>query len=76
MTCSGDSSEVCGGFDAIQVYEYLDDAPTPVAPSPVAPTPSGDYESVGCFVDDNQDRVLTGDSVLSTNSVMTAEVSF
>ncbi|CAN0209622.1 unnamed protein product [Ectocarpus sp. 12 AP-2014] len=70
MACSGDSSEICGGFYAIQVYEYLDDD----TPTPVTPTPSGDgdYESVGCFVDDASDRVLSGDSMLSSNSVMTA----
>ncbi|CAM9489433.1 unnamed protein product [Ectocarpus fasciculatus] len=72
ISCSGDSSETCGGSYAMSVYEYSDDDDTP---TPVTPTPSGDgdYESVGCFKDDSSDRVLSGDSVTSSNSFMTPE---
>ncbi|CAN0079285.1 unnamed protein product, partial [Scytosiphon promiscuus] len=60
--CSGDPSQTCGGSEAIQVYMYTGDVP----PSPVAPTPSpvttptsGDYSALGCFADDQDNRVLS-----------------
>lgn len=45
------------------------------SPTPTPPSPSSlSYSYAGCFVDDSSDRVLTGDSMLSSNSVMTAAV--
>ncbi|CAN0440218.1 unnamed protein product [Pylaiella littoralis] len=51
--CLGNTSEICGGFNAILVYEVEDPVTTPATPpstSSVLSTPS-DYTSLGCFPD-------------------------
>lgn len=77
MACAGDSSETCGGRDAISVYNR-GGSPTPTPPTPTPPTPtpptftpSGDYDYIGCYADD-LDRVLTGTSVKGSTDMTTA----
>ena len=67
MACSGDASQICGGNNAISVYEYVDVAPTPTVPSDV-------YVSLGCYADLASPRVLSGPvkDIIS----MTTEVRF
>eukprot|EP00752_Nemacystus_decipiens_P018611 g16686.t1 len=60
--CAGDSAVSCGGFDAFDLFE-LEREGTPAAPTE-------DYY-VGCFADDQDDRVL--DDMISTND-MTLEL--
>ena len=64
--CSGDSSIKCGGFDSFSLYD-LEDAPS--ADGPSSPT---DSNYVGCYADDQNDRVLGG--AKTTSSGMTSEV--
>eukprot|EP00903_Cladosiphon_okamuranus_P006181 g6078.t1 len=61
--CTGDSSQTCGGYDAISAYQHLDGSggtPPPVAP----PTPSpvavdAEFSYVGCFFDEKGNRLMT-----------------
>lgn len=68
MSCAGDSSQTCGGRDAISVYEY-----TTTAPTPTPPPASSSYDHLGCYTDVASPRVFTGKSTAS--NAMTAEVS-
>lgn len=67
MKCTGDSNEICGGRDLINVYKREGQAgpgPTPTPKPAPAPTPKGDgcgkYE--GCYKDYGYSRVLNGRS--------------
>ncbi|CAM9742807.1 unnamed protein product, partial [Sphacelaria rigidula] len=53
--CEGDSSVKCGGYYAFTLYEQR---PTPTTPAPT-PAPTMYQESLGCFKDEADDRVLT-----------------
>ncbi|KAL2141982.1 hypothetical protein VTI28DRAFT_1764 [Corynascus sepedonium] len=55
MTCSGDSSQLCGAGDRLTVY-----GPVKVALTNLAPV--GDYVYQGCYTD-NHERVLAGKSL-------------
>lgn len=66
MNCAGDSSETCGGFNAISIYAHKDS----VTPSPVS---SGGYSYVGCYLDNQNNRVLN--TALVSDDSMTTEVS-
>ncbi|CAN0108031.1 unnamed protein product, partial [Hapterophycus canaliculatus] len=46
------TGEICGGFDAISVYEFG----VFLIPTSVTVPPVGSYESIGCRVDDRDDR--------------------
>ncbi|PPQ82515.1 hypothetical protein CVT26_013009 [Gymnopilus dilepis] len=71
MACTGDSSEVCGGSNAITIFQHAQSATTSATSTSttttpaLAPTPTivknvGTFEYKGCFVDrpDNQPRVI------------------
>ncbi|CAM9951820.1 unnamed protein product, partial [Pylaiella littoralis] len=47
-SCAGDSTKICGGFDAISVYSSNGQVPTPEV----------DYESVGCYADPEDNRSM------------------
>lgn len=59
MSCAGDASQICGGRDAINVYEYTGVTNTA-------------YTYLGCFTDDTSNRVM-GDMTVSSS--MTLDVS-
>lgn len=61
--CAGDSSIKCGGFDSFSLYDMAD-ADFPLPPS--------DSNYLGCYADDQRDRVL--DDAMITSSAMTSEV--
>lgn len=67
--CSGDDTEICGGYDAFSLY--LNDGSGTVDPTP-APTPSKPAY-VGCYKDKKDDRVFTGEKY--TDEHMTNDVS-
>eukprot|EP00904_Undaria_pinnatifida_P007443 jgi/Undpi1/3829/HiC_scaffold_16.g07198.m1 len=79
--CTGDSSQICGGTNAIFVYEYGETTitPTPQAttPTPQATTPTAtgeaDYEALDCYADLASPRVLT-DGVQKGLADLTPEV--
>lgn len=55
--CSGDGSEICGGYNAFTLY-YDRDGPPTIDPTPApAIPPHGRYE--GCYRDDRHNRVLS-----------------
>lgn len=86
--CSGDSSEICGGFNAIQVYQFVSGGgPTPTPPTPtpapeaaptlqpVEPTPtSGTFSEVNCYVDSTSDRLFSIKKGTWKDPDMTSEV--
>ncbi|KAK4119092.1 WSC-domain-containing protein [Parathielavia appendiculata] len=55
MTCSGESSQLCGAGGRLNVY-----GPVPVASTPVEPV--GNYVYQGCYTDSPQ-RVLSGSAL-------------
>lgn len=59
MACAGDSNKICGGYDAITIYEYTE-------------VTDSDYTYMGCFTDSKLNRVM-GSKIV--NSSMTTEVS-
>lgn len=65
--CAGDSSEICGGKNAMSVYEY-EDGPSP---TPTAPTPTPPSGFIGCYADSNAGRIMVLEAVQDD---MTAEV--
>jgi len=63
MTCSGNSSEFCGGPNRLNVYNNTA-SPTSSGPSPPTTTPiivpsSGPWVSLGCYSDNVGGRALT-----------------
>ncbi|KAI6778002.1 wsc domain-containing [Emericellopsis cladophorae] len=52
IPCSGDNEEICGGVDQTVIYE---DPTFSTVPSDVS---LDDYESLGCYTDDSEDRAL------------------
>jgi hypothetical protein len=62
MTCSGDSSQLCGAGDRLTVY-----GPVNVAPTTLAPV--GDYVYQGCYTD-GPERVLTGQALYDDNMTL------
>lgn len=69
MTCGGDSSEICGGGDALSVYDYSGTFPTPANLASVTTSNGEVYTYGGCFQDDDPYRVLSGTSSTSMQSV-------
>lgn len=62
MACAGDETQLCGGFDAISVYEFYSEETST----------SGETDGyLGCFQDGNGNRLMTEKAV---SSAMTAEV--
>lgn len=59
MECAGDSSQLCGGFNAINVYEYTDET-------------NSEYTYMGCYTDSSSNRVMGS---MSVSSSMTIDVS-
>ncbi|KAF5325137.1 hypothetical protein D9619_009969 [Psilocybe cf. subviscida] len=52
MPCTGDSNEVCGGADRINIYNHTAlTHPIPVAPVPTNRQTVGTYQFQGCFLD-------------------------
>lgn len=57
-TCAGDASQICGGKNAISIYEYDDFTPTPMSPipptfaptAPAAPTPQPAVQSAPTLI--------------------------
>ncbi|CAM9652537.1 unnamed protein product, partial [Sphacelaria rigidula] len=70
IPCAGDSSVMCGGLYAFNVYD-VPIAPTP-APTTPAPTVEGLPSSLGCYRDTMEDRVMVWQS---QSSSMTPDVS-
>ncbi|CAN0382047.1 unnamed protein product [Pylaiella littoralis] len=73
INCTGDSTEKCGGDDAISVYSSDDvvevpttpitpspvvDVTTPTTPSPVVDVGVEDYEYSGCYADPKDNRAM------------------
>eukprot|EP00903_Cladosiphon_okamuranus_P020283 g18613.t1 len=89
--CSGDSQVLCGTNNMVSIYSLggggtgpaptppapTPPAPTPPAPTPPAPTPSGGdgYESLGCIVDNKNNRVMKGLGPIKKDT-MSAEICF
>lgn len=67
--CAGDSETTCGGFDAFDLFEL--EGAVPVVDPTLPTTPLEPYY-LGCFADDQDDRVLDGPS---TSGDMTLEVN-
>lgn len=55
FACSGDTEEICGGYDAFNLYRIDSDLASPA-----------DY--IGCFADDKLDRVLHNKKVIDDNT--------
>ncbi|CAN0579131.1 unnamed protein product, partial [Ectocarpus sp. 12 AP-2014] len=85
--CAGNSGEICGGFDALSLYEIVSDTTPPTddpTPAPLAtpapiPTPepvisSDDFELIGCVADDKGVRVMSEGPI--TEDTMSAEICF
>lgn len=51
VACTGDAGTTCGGYDAFDLFALVGTDPPP--------QPSEDYY-LGCFADDDDDRVLGG----------------
>lgn len=66
--CTGDTSQTCGGFDAISVYSFGGGAPAPPAPAPVE---ASKYTYMGCFADSKDNRLLSGDETKDTENMST-----
>lgn len=72
--CAGDSSIKCGGFDAFTLYD-LEDAASSDSRDPVSaddPSSPTDDNYLGCYADDQNNRVLDG--ATTTSSSMTSAV--
>ncbi|CAM9509059.1 unnamed protein product [Ectocarpus sp. 4 AP-2014] len=56
MECSGDASEICGGFNAMSIYanEDVDPVEEPVE----EPTTGGGYTNLGCWSDPKDSRMM------------------
>ncbi|CAB1105166.1 unnamed protein product [Ectocarpus sp. CCAP 1310/34] len=67
--CAGDADQMCGGFDAANVYRYTDGS-TP-SPTP-SPTEAGSHLALGCYEDDREDRIM--DELVLSDSSMTTEL--
>lgn len=59
IPCAGDATQVCGGFNAISVYEFVD-------------TVDIEPENLGCWRDTRNDRIMEFEQ---SDSSMTNEVS-
>jgi len=57
MPCAGDSTELCGGGNRLNVFTYTGTITTPAGPTVLATANS--FDSVGCFVDAVEARVMT-----------------
>lgn len=66
MKCLGDIKQICGGRNAISIYEYSLNIPKPTA------TTSNAYQGLGCFADEKYDRVF--DVSLERDDAMTTAV--
>lgn len=67
--CAGDATELCGGGNAIDVYQnsaYQPPVPT-VVPS------SGTFNSIGCYSDSTSSRALSGGSYIDNTGLTVAE---
>eukprot|EP00752_Nemacystus_decipiens_P007772 g6941.t1 len=71
-SCAQNGGEICGGKDAISVYEIVEsetapspvtpaDTPTPPSPTPPSPSPTGasEYTLLGCSSDTKGARVMS-----------------
>lgn len=67
--CTGDANEICGGKNAISVYEGSAGNLAARLTSP--PTPPASTEYAGCFADKKRARIMT---LLLTADDITAEV--
>lgn len=71
MPCNGDASEMCGGPDRMNLWEWMgpdEPEPTPTSTStppagPTGPTsvPYPGWSKVGCYTDSTGGRALSGD---------------
>ncbi|WVW86538.1 hypothetical protein I302_108587 [Kwoniella bestiolae CBS 10118] len=70
MVCPGDIWSTCGGSSRINVYRSAN-APTSGQPTPLPDSmlPSG-WSSLGCMVDDQSNRALTGGSTSSSSNTV------
>lgn len=59
ITCSGDASSTCGGYDAFEAF-------TLPAYDYVAPVKPDGY--IGCFVDSRSDRVFASPQTVSSDN--------
>ncbi|KAK4100770.1 WSC-domain-containing protein, partial [Parathielavia hyrcaniae] len=63
MTCSGDSSELCGGGDRLNVYG-------PASLTPPTFEPVGDYIYQGCYTDGSTERALDGSTLFDDHMTL------
>ena len=63
LPCTGDITEICGGLNKLNLYEYS--SPSTAAPSPIS------YAFQGCYTEANNSRALTG--AFHSNDAMTVE---
>ena len=66
MACLGDSNQICGGRNAISIYEYALNIQKPTA------TTLDAYQTLGCYADQKYDRVF--DVSRDKSRAMTTEV--
>ncbi|CAM9450244.1 unnamed protein product, partial [Pylaiella littoralis] len=75
MDCANTDGEICGGFDAISVYE-IDSIPAPTpAPATLAPGSGDGFVSIGCAADYKNARIMP-DGPLADTTPMSAEICF
>lgn len=66
MACGGAPQEICGGVNAMNVYQYTTATPEPT------PAPGGATD-LGCWGDSQEGRIMG--SIVLTDSAMTTAVS-
>ncbi|CAN0452164.1 unnamed protein product [Pylaiella littoralis] len=75
MDCANTDGEICGGFDAISVYE-IDPIPAPTpAPATLAPGSGDGFVSIGCAADYKNARIMPVGPLADTTP-MSAEICF
>lgn len=60
MACSGNSAEICGGPNRLDVYQHPPLPPTPTTAYPItlATPESSKWSSLGCYTDNVNERAL------------------
>ena len=69
MACSGNSAEICGGGNRLNLYSYSGGSLTTTTASSSAPTGTGNalpgWTSLGCYTDSTSARTLPNEESVS-----------
>lgn len=67
MTCSGDSSQLCGGSWAVEIYQNSGGTPTTTSSTTTTTSPAPSWSPLGCFTD-AASRALSGANTATSSN--------